>query len=91
MTNLLALLTFLFLSLIIYLIYKIQLDRNKFQSRIQVLEDFIIQISKEQQLQNNQLKLSEELKKKLIEINSVLNKDIYDLNFGLVEELYSKQ
>lgn len=91
MTNILALLTLFFLVLIVYLINRIQLDREKFNSRIKILEEFIVQLRNEQQLQNNQLQLSEELKMKLTQINSVLNNDIYDINFKLVEELYPRK
>lgn len=81
----------MFLVLIIYLITKIQLDRQKFHSRIKVLEDFIVQISDEQKTQNNQLLLSEELREKLTQINATLSRDIYDVNFKLVEELYPRK
>lgn len=91
MTNILALITLLFLVLIVYLIVKIQLDRKKFHSRIKVLEDFIVHISKEQKAQNNQLQLSEELKEKLSQINATLSRDIYEVNFNLVEELYPRK
>ena len=91
MTTVLALITLLFLVLIIYLISKIQLDRQKFNARIKVLEDFIVQISQEQKRQNNQLLLSEELRKKLTHINATLSKDIYEVNFNLVEELYPRK
>ena len=91
MTNILALITVMFLVLIIYLITKIQLDRQKFHSRIKVLEDFIVQISDEQKTQNNQLLLSEELREKLTQINATLSRDIYDVNFKLVEELYPRK
>jgi len=91
MTTILALFTFLFLVLIIYLITKIQLDRQKFNARIKVLEDFIVQISNEQKTQNNQLQLSEELKEKLSLINATLSQDIYEVNFNLVEELYPRK
>lgn len=91
MTNILALITILFLVLIIYLISKIQLDRQKFHSRIKVLEDFIVQISKEQKDQDNQLQLSEDLKEKLSQINATLSKDIYEVNFNLVEGLYPRK
>lgn len=91
MTTILALITVLFLVLIIYLITKIQLDRQKFHSRIKVLEDFIVQISHEQKTQDNQLQLSEELKEKLSHINATLSKDIYEVNFNLVEELYPRK
>lgn len=91
MTTVLTLITMLFLVLIIYLISKIQLDRQKFNARIKVLEDFIVQISQEQKTQNNQLLLSEELRKKLKHINATLSKDIYEVNFNLVEELYPRK
>ena len=91
MTNTLILIAVLFLSLIVYLITKIQSDRQKFQSRIKMLEDFIVQISEEQKTQSNQLKLSEELKEKLNLINATLSKDIYEVNFKLVEELYPRK
>lgn len=88
MINVLALLTLLFLILIIYLINKIQLDRQKFRSRVKFLEDFIVQLGNEQKLQANQLQLSEELKHKLDHINSTLNKEIYELNLDLIKDLY---
>jgi len=91
MINILALITILFLVLIIYLITRIQNDRQKFQSRIKVLEDFIVQVSKEHDEQNNKLMLSEELRKKLTHINATLSKDIYEVNFRLVEELYPRK
>ncbi|MGC4040291.1 MAG: hypothetical protein QM710_05775 [Flavobacterium sp.] len=91
MTSILALITVFFLVLIIYLITKIQLDRQKFHSRIKVLEDFIVQISDEQKAQNNQLQLSEELREKLMHINATLSKDIYEVNFRLVEGLYPRK
>lgn len=91
MTNILAILTIFFLSLIIYLINKIQLDRQKFNSRIKVLEDIIVQISVEQKIQNNQLQLSDDLREKLTQINATLAKDIYEVNFNLVEEIYPRK
>ena len=91
MTHTLILIVILFLSLIVYLINKIQSDRHKFHSRIKVLEDFIVQISEEQQAQNNQLKLSDELQERLSHINATLSRDIYEVNFNLVEELYPRK
>lgn len=91
MTNILALITAFFLILIIYLINKIQLDRQKFRSRVKFLEDFILQLNQEQKLQNNQLQLSEDLKQKLKYINSTLNKEIYELNLDLIKDLYPKK
>ena len=91
MTILLAPIVAFFLILIIYLISKIQLDRQKFNSRIKILEEFIVQITNEQRAQSNQLQLSEELKQKLTHINATLSKDIYEVNFNLVEELYPRK
>lgn len=91
MTNILAPLAAVFLILIIYLINRIQSDRQKFNTRIKILEEFIVQITNEQKAQNNQLQLSEELKQKWISINATLNKDIYDVNFNLFEELYPRK
>lgn len=91
MTTILAPIAAVFLILIIYLINKIQLDRQKFNSRIKILEEFIVQITQEQKTQNNQLQLSEELKQKLTHINATLSKDIYEVNFNLVEELYPRK
>ena len=91
MTTILAPIATVFLILIIYLISKIQLDRQKFNSRIKILEEFIVQITNEQRAQSNQLQLSEELKQKLTHINATLSKDIYEVNFNLVEELYPRK
>lgn len=84
-------LTFFFLTLIIYLIIKIQIDKGLFQSRIQYLEQIIQQLSVEQKIQKNQLILSEELKKKIHDVSSTLSQDIYELNYKLVEGLYTKE
>ena len=91
MITILTLIIILFLTLIIYLINKIFLDKQKFHSRIKILEDFIVQVTNEQQMQSNQLQLSEELKQKLALINSTLNTAIYEVNFTLVEDLYPKK
>ncbi len=91
MTNILALITILFLSLIVYLISRIQSDRQKFNARIKFLEDFIVQISDEQKTKNDQVQLSEELKEKLVHINQTLSQDIHDVNFKLIEELYPRK
>ncbi|MGL2966515.1 hypothetical protein [Flavobacterium sp. XGLA_31] len=91
MLTFLLLLSVIFLTIIGYLLYKIQTDRLRFKGKIRVLEDFIVQVSREQTAQNNQLLLSEELKQKLKIINATLNKDIFDLNYQLFEELQSRK
>jgi len=90
MTNVLALMTAFFLIFIIYLINRIQSDREKFRSRVKFLEDFIVQLNNEQKLRDNQLQLSKDLKQKLNHINSTLNKEIYELNLNLIEDLYPR-
>ena len=91
MITILTLISIFFLLLVIYLINKIQLDRQKFHSKITILEDFIVQISQEQKAQNIQLKLSDDLKEKLQQINTTLAKEIYEVNFKLVEDLYPRK
>ena len=88
MTNALIFISVLFLGIIIYLLDKIQADRLKYRSKMKELEDFIVQLNDEQQIQNNQILLSSELKQKLDHINSTLNKEIYELNLSLIEDLY---
>ena len=91
MINTLVLISILFLSLIVYLISRIQNDRQKFNARIKFLEDFIVEISMEHKSKENQVKLSEELKEKLVQMNQSLSQDIYEVNFKLVEQLYPRK
>lgn len=91
MTTILALIFILFLSLIVYLVNKMQSDRIRFNARIKFLEDFIVQISNEQKAKDSQLQLSDELKVRMDQVNEALSKDIYDMNFKLVEELYPRK
>ncbi len=91
MTNALIFISVLFLGIIIYLLDKIQADRLKYRSKMKVLEDFIVHLNEEQQIQNNQILLSSELKQKLDNINSKLNKEIYELNLNLIEDLYPRK
>lgn len=91
MINVLGPITILFLSLIVYLINRIQVDRQKFNARIKFLETFIVEISKEHKSKENQVQLSEELKEKLVQMNQTLSQDIYEMNFKLVEQLYPRK
>lgn len=91
MIYILTTITVFFLSLIIYLILKIQSDRIMFQSKLQSLEEIMQQLYLEQKIQNNQMQLSDELKRKLHQINFMLNKDIYDLNYDMFHTLYPKK
>lgn len=91
MLYLLVLILLLFLVLVLYLVNKIQADKARFKAKIKVLEDFIVHISKEQTIQNNQLLLSDELKQQLKTINATLNKELFDLNYQLFEELQARK
>jgi hypothetical protein len=77
--------------LVFYLVHKIKADTARFNAKIKVLEDFIIHISKEQTIQNNQLQLSDALKQQLQLINATLNKEVFELNYQLFEELQSRK
>jgi hypothetical protein len=77
--------------LVFYLVHKIKADTARFNAKIKVLEDFIINISKEQTNQNNQLQLSDALKQQLQLINATLNKEVFELNYQLFEELQSRK
>ena len=91
MLYLLILIVLLFLALVLYLVCKIQADKAHYNAKIKVLEDFIVHISKEQTIQNNQLLLSDELKQQLKIINTTLNKEVFELNYQLFEELQARK
>lgn len=91
MTPTLLLISVLFLAIIIYLLNKIQADRLKYCSKIKGLQDFIIHLNDEQQIQNNQILLTDEIQQKLNTISATLSKDIYELSFGLFEDLHTRK
>ena len=91
MVYLIVLIVLSFLVLVFYLVHKIKADTARFNAKIKVLEDFIIHISKEQTIQNNQLLLSDALKQQLQLINATLNKEVFELNYQLFEELQSRK
>jgi len=66
-------------------------ERSKFQSKLKPLEEFIIELNKEQRKQSLQLELSDNLKIKMKEVNSVLSKNVFELNHQLMEDLYPKK
>lgn len=79
------------LLLIFYLANKIQSDRQKYKARLDVLQDFIQDLSKHQENQAQQLYFSQELKERLKQITTDLNQNIFDLNYYLFEENYQKK
>jgi len=91
MTYLLIFITLLLSFLIVYLILKSYQSQKKFQTRLTVLEDFIIELNKEHQKQSIQLQLSEDLKIKLKQVNTVLNQNVFELNYQLFENSFPKK
>lgn len=91
MLYLLALIILVFSLWVLYLLNKIQADKARYKAKIKVLEDFIVHISNEQTIQNNQLLLSDELKQQLKTINATLNKELFDLNYQLFEALQARK
>jgi len=62
-------------------------EKKKFQKKIEVLGEIIVQISKDKSGKRNQIKLSEELDSKLKTINTSLGLDIFELNKELFQIL----
>lgn len=91
MTYLLILLFLSLLGFVVYLYFKIDTERKKFDDKIALLKEVIFQLNREQKRQNNQLILSDSLKQKIILINQTMSQNIYDLNFDLFEENYPKR
>ena len=62
-----------------------------FQRRIMLLEDIILEMKSNLEMQNQKVKLSEDLKVKLKASNEALKNSIFNLNCEIFEELYSKK
>lgn len=91
MTFFLATVFLIQIGFIFYLRYKMLSERRMFQSKLKPLEEFITQLSNEQNIQSLQLKLSDDLKIKMNEVNAALSKNVFELNYQLLEELYPKK
>lgn len=91
MTVLLAIVFVVQMVLILYLRTKILTERNKFQSKLKSMEEFMIQLNDDQEKQAARLQLSDELKVKMKEVNTALNRNIFELNYQLMEDLYPKK
>lgn len=63
----------------------------RYQRRIMLLEDIILDMKSNLENQNQKIKLSEDLKVKLKASNEVLKDSIFNLNCDIFEELYSKK
>jgi hypothetical protein len=91
MTFFLATIFLIQIGVIFYFRYKMLSERRMFQSKLKPLEEFMTQLSSEQNIQSLQLKLSDDLKIKIKEINEALNKNVFELNYQLVEDSYPKK
>ena len=91
MTIFLAIFFIVQMGFILYLRSKISIERNRFQSKLKPLEEFMIELNNQQIRQTLQLQLSDDLKIKMKEVNAALNKNIFELNYQLTEDLYPKK
>lgn len=73
--------------LIIYLNVQFYREKEKFKVKIEALHFIIAEISKKQNGQLHQIKLSEDIDRKLKKANASLSTDIFQLNHDLFELL----
>ncbi len=72
---------------VVYLrIYALR-EKKKFIEKEAVLEEIIVEITQKQQIQSNQIRLSDELNENLKKSRIVLNEDIFKLNYELFDIL----
>lgn len=79
-------LTGIIIILVVVIVYfNIQFYKEKelFRIKIQVLQNSIVEISKKQSGQVNQIKLSQELEQSMKDNKAILNNDIFWLNYEL--------
>jgi len=74
-------------SLIVYLNIRFYREKKKFKTRIAVLQQIILEISKTRDGQRTQLKLSDEIDSRLKSAKATLSDDIFGLNYELFEIL----
>lgn len=83
---------FLLLLLVIFcLANKIVVDRDKFKSKLRLLNELMNDLNNQQELQDSQINISNELRERLKQIVDEINQDIFDLNYQLFEENYQKK
>lgn len=83
---------FLLLLLVIFcLAKKIVEDRDKFKSKLRLLNELMNDLNNQQELQDSQINISNELRERLKQIVDEINQDIFDLNYQLFEENYQKK
>ena len=77
----------LLIGIIFYLNLEFYKEKKHFQTKMEMMQQFIIEITQKQSGQNNQVKLSDELNEKLKTSNAVLSHDIFGLNYELFDML----
>lgn len=73
------------------LIANFRVSNLNFQKRIMLLEEIILEMKSNLEVQNQKIKLSEDLRLKLKASNETLVNSIFNLNYEIFEELYSKK
>lgn len=91
MTYLLIVLFLALLVFVVYLYFKMNKERKKFENQVAVLKDIIKQLNSEQKKLNGQLILSDELKQKISFVNQTMSQNIYDLKMELFEENFPRR
>lgn len=81
----LILIGIIMILIVVIIYFNIQFYKEKelFRIKIQVLQNSIVEISKKQSGQANQIKLSEELEQSMKDNKAILNNDIFWLNYEL--------
>ncbi len=91
MEYLLAIVFLLLLLVIFCLANKIVIDRNKYKSKLKLLNQLINDLNSQQELQNCQINISVEFRDRLNQIVNEINRDVFELSFQLFEENYQKK
>ena len=91
MEYLLAIVFLLLLLVIFCLANKIVIDRNKYKSKLKLLNQLINDLNSQQELQNCQINISVEFRDRLDQIVNEINRDVFELSFQLFEENYQKK
>lgn len=75
------------LAIIIYFNIQFYKEKEIFKIKLQILQNSIVEISRKQSGQANQIKLSDELEQSLKNNKAILSNDIFGLNYELFEIL----
>lgn len=77
----------LLIAAIIYLNITFYKEQKIYRSKLEVLQNIIVEISKTQLGQRNQIQLSEELEQSIKASNALLSRDIFGLHYEMFEIL----